>query len=48
MVPLSIFILDRPTINVFFNKHSLRENISILINHLSSLLRCLTVRSRGD
>jgi len=36
------------TANVFFNKHSFCENISILTNHLSSLLRWLTLRGSGN
>jgi len=41
-------MLDRPTANVFFNKHSLCENIPTLTNHLSSLLVWLTLRGRGN
>jgi len=36
------------TANVFFNKHSLCENISTLTNRLSSLLCCLTLSGRGN
>jgi len=41
-----IFIHD--IANVFFNKHSLCENILTLTNHRSSLLYWLTLRDRGD
>jgi len=44
--PILIFMHD--TANVFFNKHSLCENISTLTNHLSCLLCWLTLRHRGD
>jgi len=43
--PHWIFIHD--TANVFFKKHSLCENIPTFTNHLSSLLRWLTLRGRG-